>query len=644
MSTELENLKQQLSSTQLEAVGIQDGAALVLAGPGVGKTTVLTARTARILKESEGKNFRVLALTFTTKAGDEMRERVELLAGEEAERATIGTFHSFAAQLLRQHGSHIGIKPDFGIYDQKEDRRELLLDAITQSGLFANERSIGDVDWIGVIDRLRGNLVSPEKAVLHFRNREAGERVSRVYQVYEDALRQQNFNDFNGMILDGCRLAHKFPAVAARIRRSYPYWMIDEFQDTTPAQYRFIRFLAGDEFNNIFTVADDDQIIYQWAGASYRQIERFREHYNPRLIQLVENRRCPPEVVEAANRLISFNEIRTPDKKKLVATIPSSHGAISYVGFDTQNEEVDAICQAALELSPQERGEFAVLGRTRNVLSPVVEQLSASGVPASIATRRDRFVSAQFNWLQSCLDLSLRPTNKLVLSVLTSAANRIAGTEVDPNIISSEADSSGVGYLEAWALAAQTTNSDIAASLADTALSLVHTRSNWNTIVDAALEWLPSTEPIKDGEASDAEEDRAAWLVAAKAIRQELGGRPDLDELLRGISMRPKEPPISPDSVRLFTIHAAKGLEFQKVWLMGAAEGIIPSWQSLKANAKPSELEEERRNFFVGITRTEKALTVSYAELYFGRSRLPSRFIVEMAGRQPLQESVPSNE
>lgn len=631
MSLKFEELREKLSPTQREAVDLQDGASLVLAGPGVGKTTVLTARTARILRESEGKNFRILALTFTTKAGDEMRERVERLVGYQAERATIGTFHSFAAQLLRQHGSHLGIKPDFGIYDQKEDRQELLREALSESNLDISGRSFGEVDWISIIDRLRGNLVSPEKAVHHFRNRDTGERVTRVYQVYEDALREQNLSDFNGMILDACRLAHRFPAVAARIRRSYPIWMIDEFQDTTPAQYWFIRLLAGDDFSNIFAVADDDQIIYQWAGASYRQIEKFRADYSPRLVQLVENRRCPPEIVSAANRLISFNEIRTPDKEKLVATLPSSEGAIRFLSFETQADEAAAICQKAKELEPDEFKDFAVLGRTRNVLSPVLEGLKEAGVPASIATRRDRYVSAQFNWLQSCLDLAIRPNSRLTLSILSGAANRIAGTDLDPNIVSSEADSSGIGYLEAWALATDDFDSDITQRLSSIALELVQTRSNWRNIVDDALHWLPTTEAKLKGETSDSEEDRAAWVAASNAIKAEFGGKPELDELLRGIAMRPKEPPIAEKSVRLFTIHAAKGLEFKRVWLMGASEGILPSWQSLKVGAQVSELEEERRNFFVGITRTERELVVSHADEYFGRKRKASRFILEMA-------------
>ncbi len=265
MSLELESALNRLSLTQRQAAEWDAGACLVLAGPGVGKTTVLTARIARILQLSPEKRFRILALTFTTKAGDEMRQRVEELIPGLSERTLIGTFHSFCAQMLRQHGSHLGIKPDFGVYDQEADRVELLRESIRQS-LPQSGLDEGDVRWLGIIDELRNHLVSPPKTAARFRDAVTGERVAAVYEIYEKALRSRNIMDFNGMILDTCRLMHQFPAVAARIRQSYPYWMIDEFQDTSPAQYRLIRFMAGEDFKNIFAVADDDQIIYQGQG------------------------------------------------------------------------------------------------------------------------------------------------------------------------------------------------------------------------------------------------------------------------------------------------------------------------------------------------------------------------------------------
>ncbi len=422
MSTELEAAFERLSPTQRQAAEWGEGSALVLAGPGVGKTTVLTARIARILDASRNRNFRILALTFTTKAGDEMRARVEALVPGLTERTVIGTFHSFCAQILRQHGSHLNIKPDFGVYDQDQDREELLKDALREAAAKGAPVSSGDVRWLKAIDQLRSSLVGPAKAAARFQNHEAGEQAARVYSIYEEALRQRNIMDFNGMILDTCRLAHQVPGVAARIRQSYPYWMIDEFQDTSPAQYRLVRFLAGDEFRNIFAVADDDQIIYQWAGASYRQIAAFRKHFKPELFQLVENRRCPPEVVQAANNLVAHNTDRTPGKAPLVATKPHVGPAISLRVYPTDKEEAAGIAEEIARAGFQTWGSTAVLGRTRAILAPVLEALRTAGVKASIITRRDRFISPQFVWLQTCLDQSLNPAHSLQSPARKAAA------------------------------------------------------------------------------------------------------------------------------------------------------------------------------------------------------------------------------
>jgi DNA helicase II / ATP-dependent DNA helicase PcrA len=170
----------------------------------------------------------------------------------------------------------------------------------------------------------------------------------------------------------------------------------------------------------------------------------------------------------------------------------------------------------------------------------------------------------------------------------------------------------------------------VAAALAGFALRLVQSRATWPKVVSEAIAWLPQTAAGPTGTVSDADEDKAAWEVAAKAIRAEKGSHPELDELLQGIALRPKEPPLDPEAVRLLTIHAAKGLEFDNVWLIGLAEEVLPSWQSLKPGAQPAELEEERRNCFVAITRTKKQLVLSHAGQYRGWQRKPSRFLAEM--------------
>ena len=632
MASELGEALERLSPTQRQAVQWGEGAALVLAGPGAGKTTVLTTRVARILSNTPNMHFRILALTFTTKAGDEMRARVEAMVPGLSDRTVIGTFHSFCARVLRQHGSHLGIRPDFGIYDQDDDRAALFRDALREAALENDQVTVDDARWLKTIDRLRSSLISPQKSAKHFQNATTGKRVACVYGIYENALRAHNVMDFNGMILDTCRLAHEVPAVAARIRKAYPYWLIDEFQDTTPAQYRLVRFLAGEEFKNIFVVADDDQIIYEWAGASYRQIAAFREHFEPDLIQLVENRRCPPEVVRAANNLIARNSERTPGKAPLVATRRSDGLAVVCQRFKTDVEEATAVAAGVSALGRDVWGHVGILSRIRAVLRPVLQALQEAGVRASLIARRGRFVSPQFLWLESCLDLSLRPTDDRTFTAMGVSANRIASMDVDVAMLAAEAQSATVNYLEYWALAVKDTGNTVAVRLAAFALRLVQSRTAWGRVVAEAIPWLLETAAGTGGLVSDAEEDRACWDAIAREVRSEKGSQPELEELLQGIALRPKEPPLDEETVRLMTIHAAKGLEFDYVWLVGAAEEILPSWQSLKSTARAAELEEERRNFFVAITRTGKRLTVTHAGQYRGWERQVSRFIEEMNG------------
>lgn len=630
MTSELTAVLASLSDVQREAVLWADGASLVLAGPGAGKTRVLTARIASILDESRDRNFRILALTFTTKAASEMRERVQQLVPGLADRTFIGTFHAFCTQLLRQHGSHLGISPDFAIFDQDADREALLTDALTAAASRGEPVTPDDVRWLRAIDQLKAGLVVPEKAAGRFKEPRSGEAVARVYQIYEDVLRDRNVLDFNGLILGACRLMRDVPGVAERTRRTYSYWLIDEFQDTSPAQYRLLQLAAGESFKNVFAVADDDQIIYQWAGASYRQLEKFRADFRPSLIQLVENHRCPAEIVAAANRLVAHNTFRTPEKRPLVASKAASGQAVEVRVFDGDAAERDGLAIEIAGLSPEIYGKVAVLGRTRSLLEPIRDALRAGGVKAVLAQRRDRFISPQFTWLQGCLEQALRPTDARIFKVFVDAGNRVIGEELDPAIVEAEATAAGVTSMEQWALVSQMLENPLAMQLGKLVLKLTHSRASWRQLVREAVPLLTDAAAASDGSMSDAADDRAAWDVCMKEIRAEKGDEPELDEVIQGLALRSKEPPRDPSAVTLLTVHQSKGLEFDVVYVAGLAESVMPSWQSLKKGDASAEMEEERRNCFVAITRTRERLVLSRALSYQGRKKLPSRFLAEM--------------
>ncbi len=622
---------EELSPIQRDAVNWTEGAALVLAGPGSGKTRVLTTRITRLLHESPKQRFKILALTFTTKAAAEMRERVErLVPGLVDERTYIGTFHAFCTVILRQHGSHIGIKPDFAIIDRREERVQLLKDALQVAIKQGMAFSLDDVRWLETIDELKSRLVAPEKADKRVRDKHFPD----VYRLYEEALRQENAIDFNGLILEACRLLAKMPAIAKRYRQSHPYWMIDEFQDTSPAQYWLLHYLSGGEFKNVMAVADDDQIIYQWAGASYRQIEKFRADFKPDLIQLVENHRCPPEIVEIANRLVAHNTQRTPDKKPITPGKTAPLNAVTYTLYDTDIAERDAICAEIKKLEPEAWGKIAVIGRTRALLEPMLKCLRVASVRANLVQRRDTFASPHFVWLQAVLDQSMRPLNKRVFTSLVNAANRFLETELDPALLVAEAEAAGQSFFEHWGPVIGSQDSPVAKSLSGVVSRLANTRGEWKTIVADTIGILMQTSPEREGAISDVAEDKAVWEACTREIRSEYGRDYSLTDFLQGIALRSKEPPRDPTSVTLLTVHGAKGLEFETVYVIGLAEREMPSWQSCNKGDASPEMEEERRNCFVAITRTQQRLGLSAAKNYRGYARTESRFLQEMFPQQ----------
>ena len=329
-----------------------------------------------------------------------MLSRVEALVPGLTERTVIGTFHAFCAQILRQHGfSHLDIKPRlWRLRSRQGSRRAAEEDSAARSaGAKGESVSIDDSRWLKVIDQLRSTLVGPAKATSRFQDARTGAHVARIYALYEEALRVRNVMDFNGLILNACRLAHQVPAVSLRIQQSYPYWMIDEFQDTSPAQYRFVRMLAGEQFRNVFAVADDDQIIYQWAGASYRQIAAFRVPFETRALS-TDREPTLPARSRRGREQAGCPQPRTNARQEAAAVLHEKrhifNGSIARRVYSTDDEEAQGIAKEIAGTSEDHWGQtVAVLARTRAALTPVLNALrAAGGVKAAIATRRDRFV------------------------------------------------------------------------------------------------------------------------------------------------------------------------------------------------------------------------------------------------------------
>ena len=628
-----------LSKIQRRAVDWKEGSMLVLAGPGSGKTQVLTCRIARLLDSSRGKKFRVLALTFTNKAADEMKERVASFVPGLEERATIGTFHSFCAQVLRQHGVHIGIKPDFTIYSRENDRLAVLEDALAKKSSAGRPTDIDYSGYLKFVDRMKARLIEPDDIEEKFRSLPDPKRTAEIYRMYEEELRKLNALDFNSLIFEAYRLVKTFPVISEHYRISYPYWLIDEFQDTNQAQYRLVRALAGEEFRNIFAVADDDQIIYRWNGASFRQIRRLRADFSPELIQLPTNYRCPGIIVEAANRLVAYNVERTEKKKPLDAgrtefKFPEEE-RLQVRKFSSEKEEADGIAEEIDACGPSQWGCITVLARTRALLENMRAGLQRKKVPAVISQRREDFLSPEFRWLVACITQVLRPLDRRNVGVLVEAYNRVVGINVDVDHVVSRAEISGESYLDAWLGEAENANSGNGSFPRGLLLEPVRRLS---------LNSSSARKPIDDivgrfdsllsngtaGRGGDLSEDMAAWREITRNIGRLHGRSIPLNQFLQQLQLRSKEPSPDPESVTLMTIHAAKGLQFDIVYVIGLAEEIMPSYQSLEKGDYSPEMEEERRNCFVAITRARERLVLSRAGQYSGYPKEPSRFLVEM--------------
>jgi DNA helicase II / ATP-dependent DNA helicase PcrA len=630
----LESALGRLTDIQRQAVKWNQGPLLVLAGPGSGKTQVLTCRIARLLDASREQNFRILALTFTNKAADEMKGRVASFVPGLEERATIGTFHSFCGQVLRQHGVHLGINPDFAIYSADDDRKAVLEDALRRAKQEGQLVSLDDVKYLGLIDRMKSRLIEPssaEQALAQFPDRQ---RAAQAYQLYEQELRRINALDFNSLILEAYRLAKNFPAIAARYRKSYPQWLVDEFQDTNSAQYKLVRTFAGEEFRNLFAVADDDQIIYEWNGANFKQIQSYLADYSAQVIQLPTNYRCPAAIVEAANRLVVYNAHRTAAKKPLIAgktdlKYPVSEHVQLRV-YETDDDEASGI---AKEIAGHDRSLWAqttVLARTKALLERMTIALRALHVPAVVAQRRDDFLSAEFRWLVAALRQIVRPLDRRNFAVMTEAFNRIAEAAISSDLVIAEAEATGRTYLVTWleSVGSQPLDKSDAALL-----TLISKPATDPSTVKSAVEDIVgefAKRPGDKDEGSDLSEDLAAWRELSRDIAGHIGKNAPIDQFLQELQLRSKEPTPKPDTITLMTIHGAKGREFDFVYVIGLAEDVMPSFQAKKKGDTSAEMEEERRNCFVAITRTKECLVLSRADSYRGWPKEPSRFLVEM--------------
>jgi DNA helicase-2/ATP-dependent DNA helicase PcrA len=630
---------QSLNENQLAAVEWLNGPLLVLAGPGSGKTRVLTFRIARLVEASVGKHFKVLALTFTNKAAAEMRERVESLVPNASERTLLTTFHSFAADILRQHGHHVGLKPDFTLLVQDADRHSLLDEAIASVDLSNFELNATSEKLLPLVTRLIENDVSPESALGALSKSTLNEPgpMAEIYVRYRGLMIERNSLDFPGLIAEALGLLRSKPGVQKQIQRVYPFICVDEFQDTNLTQAGLLEHLVSPATKNLFVVADDDQIIYQWNGASPERLWALRDQFGMQLMQLPQNYRCPPAVVELANKLIAHNFGRSAEKHVLTAHKANADGdTISVYHFDTVEAEANWIANDISRRPKAAVAKCVVLARTKKLLETAVESLNEAGLPGFLAIKKTEFESASLQWLHSILRLANAPNSREQLRRICKAFYSLEGINLEVSDVIAVASASDGNYVRAWAeavLKRQGVSGPALTLIQSTISKLVDRLDFWGFLRDAFhwLDALPDSRPDTDGTFNEYNEEKATWdeLVAdvcAQYGKQEV----TLHLLLQELDLRSKSPPPPKGGIPCYTIHSAKGMEFDHVYLMGLVEDQLPSWAALKKGTDSREMQEERRNCFVAITRAQETLTLTYASRVSGWAKSPSRFLKEM--------------
>jgi len=627
-----------LNDSQRDAVKWQDGPLLVLAGPGSGKTRVLTYRVARLIQESPNARFRVLGVTFTNKAASEMRNRIDGLLSEGRDRATLTTFHSFAAEILRQHGSHVGLRPDFGILSEPADREAILADAIKALPREEDNFEPKAAQLIPAVNRLLDECVLPQEAQKWLGAQPHAREVAAIYAEYRSRLIRANQMDFGSLLAIAVDLLEKKPAIARQLRRVYPYVCIDECQDTNSAQYRLLVQLAPETNPNLFVVADDDQMIYQWNGASPARLQDLRRRFGMDVIQLPENFRCPPEVIALANNLIRHNSDRATDKKPLSAhKTKNGRSRVTVERLTDFEGERQWVAERLGELPGDERPHCVVLARRKKLLEETVATLTSKSIPAYIAIRRNEFQSAPYRWLHATLRLANAPQDREQLRRMTKAFFQLEGINIEPEDVLARAAVDQTGFLRACldiAGARTGVEPDTKGMLTATTASLADRLDYW-AFVKIAHDWFAVVRTrqasLPESAFDEFDEEKEIW----DALKSEIAGHYNLAELslhnyLQELDLHAKEKPPPKDAVRCLTIAASKGMEFRHVFLIGLVEDELPGYYARKKGDATDDMREERRNCFVAITRAEETLTLTYADQYFGYEKAPSRFLSEM--------------
>lgn len=628
-----------LNSMQQEAVTYTEGPLLILAGAGSGKTRVLTYRTAYLIEEKGVNPYHIMAITFTNKAAGEMRERIDSLVEFGSEGVWVSTFHSTCVRILRRFIDRLGYGNSFTIYDA-EDQKSVMKDVCKR--LQVDTKIHKERNFLAAISAAKDNLISPEEFTRKAMGDFALERQAAVYREYQSVLQKSNALDFDDLIVKTVELFEAVPEVLHNYQERFRYLMVDEYQDTNTAQFRLIELLAG-KYRNLCVVGDDDQSIYKFRGANIQNILSFEEVYpNAKVIKLEQNYRSTQKILDAANGVISHNSAR---KDKSLWTENAEGSAIDFRQLDTAYEEADYIVkdiEGKVGSGKCSYGDCAVLYRTNAQSRLLEERLVVANMPYRIVGGVNFYARKEIKDLLAYLKTIDNGSDDLSVRRIINIPKRGIGATTIGRV-QAYAQEQGISFYSALRQVEGIQSIRKAGGkikLFVNFIQVMRSKLEYLSVSEVIQEILDETGYVKELEAENTDEARARIenideLISKASAYDETAENPSLSGFLEEVALVADIDSLQEgsDYVVLMTLHSAKGLEFPNVYLAGMEDGLFPSYMNVISDDL-SDLEEERRLCYVGITRAMENLSITCAKQRMVRGEMQyhtvSRFVDEI--------------
>ncbi len=622
----LENLFSNLNQQQADAVASTEGPLLVLAGAGTGKTKVLTSRIINIVNSHLASPLQILAVTFTNKAAAEMRKRIGEVIGEQVNNLWIGTFHSIAARILRRHPEVIGLRSDFTIIDDDDQTRlikQILID------LNVDPKQFPAKNYLNKISRVKDAMAKIEQSL-----DPSLPKLKEVYEIYQQRLKSMNAVDFGDLLLHNLTLFQTSPDILSYYQDKFRYVLVDEYQDTNNTQYQWLLFLA-DKHKNICAVGDDDQSIYSWRGANVANILRFEKDFeNAKVVRLEQNYRSSGNILKAADSVISNNKQR---HGKTLWTQAGQGEKVKLLSFTDDRLEALTIANLIRNFIRDKKfqpSQIAVLVRAGYQTRSFEEAFIQNSLPYKVIGGMKFYERLEIRDAIAYLRICANTSDDLALGRIINVPKRGIG-ESSMSALHELSKNQGIALFDAIK---QSLAQDLVKGKARDSLKFLvaqiekfHALAGNSNLGELARMILVESGYIQMWKSENSIEAQGR----IENIEEFIGSLADfsnMTEFLEYVSLvEARDDKSLQDAISIMTVHAAKGLEFDKVFVPGLEDGIFPSNRSIDER---NGVEEERRLMYVAITRARKALTMSYAKsrYIFGdyQMQMPSRFVKEL--------------